>query len=428
MIEYIDPRTERVKADRSGIGWFFVDLGWILFCAGAVALFTFAVGAVVSPAMGSMGFVFALLVVVALSVRARNLRRARAMVAINYLEQAARLNLPLPPMLAAAEASEGRAMGRRLHRLRDEIEAGSPVASALARATPGVPPRVLGLVAAGERLGRLPQALARSVATERVVTTYRNRAMQAIMLRWYPMLMAAAIGPVFFVIMIFVMPKFKQIFNDFGMKLPAATTWMIDLWLWIQWPLTVLAILWLIVACARMFADLIPGGSPRFGPFRTVDRLRWFVPPWRGVTRSRGLADACHVMADALAAGQPADRALAEASDACANRVLRDRLLRWSGHVSEGVPLPDAAKRASLPPLVVGMLRPARDAAGVADVFAFLTRYYDARFSTATALLQGAAIPLMVAVMAFFVLTLALGLFMPMVELINHLPGGKGVM
>lgn len=428
MIEYIDPRAEPQKTDRFGVGWFFADLGWMLLYAFAVALFTFAVGAAITPAMGSIGFMFALLVIVALSVRARNIRRARALAAMNYLEQAARLNLPLPPMLAAAEASEGFAMRRRLERLRAEIEGGSPVASALNRALPGAPPRVLGLVAAGERLGRLPQALNRAVAAERVVTTDRRRAMQAIMLRWYPLLMAVAIGPIFFIIMIFVMPKFEAIFRDFGLKLPAATLWMISLWDWLQWPLTVLAVAGVIFACARMFADLIPGGRARLGPFRTTHRLAWHVPPWRGVTRSRGLADACSVVADALPAGQPADRALSDASDACGNLVLRNTFLRWSGYVSEGMPLADAAKRAGLPALVVGMLRPARDTAGVADVFAFLTRYYDSRYSTAAALLEGAAIPVMVAIMAFFVLTLALGLFMPLVELINHLPGGKGVM
>lgn len=428
MIDYADHQTTHMKTDRTGIGWFFADLGWGLLFAAAIVLFTIAIGAAVSPAMESMGFMFALLVVVALSVRARNLRRARALAAVNYLEQAARLNLPLPPMLAAAEASEGRAMGRRLSRIRAEIEAGTPVGAALQRAVPGAPRRVLGLVTAGERLGRLPQALGRAIAAERVVTTDRRRAMQAVMLRWYPMLMAVAIGPVFFIVMIFVMPKFERIFQDFGLQLPAATVWMVDLWSWIQWPLTVLAIAGLLVACAKMFDDLIPGRRTRLGRFRTAHALAWHVPPWRGVTRSRGLADACSVVADALAAGQPADRALADAGEACGNLLLRGRFLRWGGYASEGMPLADAAQRAGLPALVVGMLRPARDTAAVTDVFAFLTRYYDARFSTAAALLDGAAIPVMVAIMAFFVLTLALGLFMPLIELINHLPAGKGVM
>ena len=60
-------------------------------------------------------------------------------------------------------------------------------------------------------------------------------------------------------------------------------------------------------------------------------------------------------------------------------------------------------------------------------MFAFLSRYYDERHSKAAALLEGAAIPVMVAIMAFFVLNLGLGLFMPMIELVNHLPISKGV-
>lgn len=432
MIEYSDSRSgpppPPPARERSVITWLLSEVGWFAICALGGALCVGVVGFLFGVSLGFWSVLFALLATVALAIRARFLRRSRAMLAVNYLDQAVRLNLPIPPMLAAAEASESGPMRRRLGRLRAEIEAGSPIAISLRRASPGAPPRVIGLITAGERLGRLPQALRRTAAIERSILRDQRRALQSIMLRWYPMLIPVVVLPVYFTIMIFVMPKFKQLFADFGLKLPAVTLWLLDVWGDLSVPLVCIALLAMAAACARLFADLFPfqrRSMRRLGP---LDWLAWSLPPWRGVVRSRALADACHVIADGLGAGQPADRAILDAAEVCPNTVFHTAMLEWARYVGEGVPLAQGARQARMPPILPGMLRTARDSAGTAEVFAFLSRYYDGRHGKAAALLDGAAIPVMVLVMAVFVLTLALGLFLPMVKLMEHLSEGKWVM
>jgi type IV pilus assembly protein PilC len=248
------------------------------------------------------------------------------------------------------------------------------------------------------------------------------------MLRWYPLLIPVVVLPVYFLIMIFVMPKFKQLFADFGLKLPGITLWLLNVWYDLAVPLVCIAVLAMAAACARLFADLFPFQRRSMGRVGPLDRLAWSLPPWRGVVRNRALADACHVIADALDAGQPADRAILDAAEVSPNAVFRTAMLEWARYVSEGVPLDQAAQQARTPPILPGMLRTARDSAGSAEVFAFLSRYYDGRHGKAAALLEGAAIPVMVLVMAAFVLTLALALFLPMVKLMEHLSAGKWVM
>lgn len=431
MIEYYDSRSgpppPPPTRERSVITWLLSEVGWFVVCAAGGALCVFAVGFVFGVSLGFWSVLFALLATVALAIRARILRRSRAMLAVNYLEQAVRLNLPIPPMLAAAEAAESGPMRRRLGRLRAEIEAGSPIATSLRRASPGAPPRVIGLITAGERLGRLPQALRRTATMERSILRDR-RALQSIMLRWYPLLIPVVVLPVYFLIMIFVMPKFKQLFADFGLKLPGITLWLLNVWYDLAVPLVCIAVLAMAAACARLFADLFPFQRRSMGRVGPLDRLAWSLPPWRGVVRNRALADACHVIADALDAGQPADRAILDAAEVSPNAVFRTAMLEWARYVSEGVPLDQAAQQARTPPILPGMLRTARDSAGSAEVFAFLSRYYDGRHGKAAALLEGAAIPVMVLVMAAFVLTLALALFLPMVKLMEHLSAGKWVM
>src|SRR5688572_26235968 len=131
-----------------------------LFAVSLVAAFT------IHPAMGYItpAALVLLLPVAVQSVRA--VRRRRGLTALSYVAQAVRLNLPLPYMIDAARLSERGALRRRLFELRELLEAGYPVGEALAEAVPEVPRRAVTLTSAGERLGRLPQTLARLVGEQ----------------------------------------------------------------------------------------------------------------------------------------------------------------------------------------------------------------------------------------------------------------------
>jgi type II secretory pathway component PulF len=426
-MEYYDSRGAPPTRTPSFVPWILAEIGWFLLCTAGGALGVIAIGFMLGLSLGYGSVLLVLLTIVALAVRARVLRRSRAMVAVNYLEQAVRLNLPIPQMLAAAGAGERRPIRRRLDRLRSEIESGSLISIALQRASPGVPPRVIGLISAGERLGRLPEALRRTATTERGILRDRRRALQGIMLRWYPMLVVVVVLPVYFILIIFVIPKFERIFRDFGLQLPGVTLWLLRISKILSWPLVIAATLGMMIAFARLYADLFPRHRPRLRRFGPFDWLAWTVPPWRGIVRSHAMADACHVIADALGAGQPVDRALVDAAEVSPNVVFRAAMQEWARYTSEGVPLAQAAQQARIPPLVTGMLRTSRDSTGTAEVFTFLSRYYDGRHSKAAALLEGAAIPIMVLCMAALVLTLALGLFLPMVKLMEHLSSNRWV-
>src|SRR5438046_2634827 len=65
-------------------------------------------------------------------------RRRRANMVLNYLEQAVRLNLPLPQIIAAMREQEGGRFARTMAQAQEALAAGAPVASVLA-AMPEVP-------------------------------------------------------------------------------------------------------------------------------------------------------------------------------------------------------------------------------------------------------------------------------------------------
>jgi type IV pilus assembly protein PilC len=270
----------------------------------------------------------------------------------------------------------------------------------------------------------LPQALHRLV--HEFAVAGRTDALSPIAFyRAYPLVLLVMMGTVVSLFSVFVMPKFQQIFKDFGTKLPLITQGMLNVAETLG-PLLVfaLAVVVLVASGASLWQTLYP---TRFG--RTIvrgvrDYLAWMTPILHGIEHDRGLADGFDLIADALAAGTPIDRAVTEASRLNVKLLLQRRFVEWEEELSAGGSISESARRSGMPDLVVGLLASARDASGVGDVFAFLARYYHSRFSRTAAILQGASVPVLVFLFGVLVGAIVLSLFAPLISLINAVAGG----
>ena len=400
--------------------WVLKILAWAVVGLGLMVALGFFVGLAIVPVLGA-GTPFALILLLVLAVSLLTaFRRRRTHAVIAYLEQATRLNLPLPAMLRAAEDSEGMHTARALRALRVELESGQSVHDALASAIPGIPPRTVGLVGSAERAGRLPHGLAR--LSRDALTHFGGRPPGAeLYLRWYPPTVILMVGLIVTMVYVFVLPKFFDIYQDFRIELPWETVLLKQTWDYVAWPLAVVVIGATLVYVGRMLATIFVPSTLAHGPLRWLtQRLAWHVPGARGVTRWRGYADTCYVMADALEAGHPLDWALAEASRSGTNVVLADQLAVWGDHARAGEPAAEGARKAGMPALMVGLLRTA-GGADLPDLFRFLARYYDGRFARSTVVLQASLVPAMSLLMGAVVGFIVVALFLPLVRLVNHL-------
>jgi type II secretory pathway component PulF len=408
------------------IGWkvMWIAVGFLAFCAYIMAsAFLFGGAGYVSPIGG-------LLVLVSLAVLFRGLRRDWDMAVMNYLDQAVRLNLPLPAMLRAAELSERRPVRRRLRKLRERIEEGEMIAPSLRRATPGLSVRMIGIVAAAERSGRLANALSRLVRKDSPRKPVN--VIGQIYLRWYPLVLFIFTGGAMFFIATFIFPKFQSIMGSFGLPMPRSMRIIIYAADYLA-PLSVVGLvvgaIALMLFFGRMFATILSAKSPDASALNwPAHWTMWHLPVARKLTRARALADTCHLIADALEAGRPLDWALYETSEVPTNLVLQRKLLRWARGVTAGHSAADAARAARMPEFVCGMIASAQAAADLPQVMDFLGRYYDGRFSRAAQVLRGAAIPALAICFGLVVLLITYSLFEPMIQLIDHLAPSKTVL
>ncbi|MEX0745886.1 MAG: type II secretion system F family protein [Phycisphaeraceae bacterium] len=377
---------------------------------------TSVLGIALGPIFLYGGPVGSLMLLLVLAFTARRMRQRRATVIVAQLEQAVRLNLPLPPMLAAAASGESWLARTRLLRLRTEIEQGTPVGEAVAVATPELSSRAVSLIAAAEEVGQLPAALARLVSEQR--RSRRAESGNGAFTSAYSIFMLVSLTLMLGLISAFILPNFVEIFEDFDVRLPWMTQWMID-WLPIIGVLLLpLSALLGLTAAGRATWSMFSTPSHVPPPWTPVtDVVVWMTPGAHALVRDRGLADAFHLAADALRAGVPLHEALAQASALRVNGVLRRRLHRVACEVEAGRELGDAARQAGLPALVVGMLGAAHGE--LVRTFDFLARYYQHRFSRLAELARATAVPVVVLAAALAVGWVVLAMFLPLVALID---------
>jgi type II secretory pathway component PulF len=399
-------------------------VAWRVIPAAVITLVIVALWFTVSPLLAIASPILIIMFLPELAGMSTRVRRERATVILSYLEQAVRLNLPLPGMLDAARESEGRTTARRLNDLAELLEKGVSVATALRHAVPEASPRVIGLIGAAERTGQLPQALAR-IAREDTQTP--EQVERSAFGRWYPLLMTLVILGVVSMLMIFVVPKMVEIYKDYGLTLPRPTRLLIAIARDVYegeiihgLPLTLVVIVLVAIAIlGGMFQEIWTPLRPRWR-FDALDRLAWWLPVWHKLTLHRGLADACDTLAGALRAGLPLPRAIEEAATLGLNPVLRDRLQLWQGGIERGMPADQAAREAQLPELFCGMIGGARGDVPLQAV-EFLASYYHSRFSRGREMLSAAAVPVMAIVFGGIVLFVAAGLYTPLLTMMDHL-------
>src|SRR5687768_17279618 len=112
------------------------------------------------------------------------------------------------------------AVGRLLNEIKTEVETGSALATAFRKYPLHFDALFCNLVAAGEQAGILEQLLDRVATYKEEIQAIKSKIKAAL---FYPIAIIAVAFIITAVIMIFVIPAFKQVFTNFGGDLPAPT-------------------------------------------------------------------------------------------------------------------------------------------------------------------------------------------------------------
>ncbi len=295
----------------------------------------------------------------------------------------------------------------------EDIESGSTLSEAMAKQPKAFDNLYVNMVKAGEAGGALEIILQR-LAEFKERSQSLKRKVQGAMI--YPIaVITVATGIVGF-IMYWIIPKFKKIFMDFGIELPAITIWLIyisdmvvDYWYLI--PVIPLAI-WLLLKIIR---------KNKMGEY-ICDKILLKIPVIGKIVEKSVVARTARTLGTLISSGVPILEALIIARDTAGNAVFRRAFDNIYADIREGESMAVPLKEARVvDDLVVNMVDVGEETGALDTMLYKIADVYDEEVSVLVEGLINLLEPMMVVILGLIVGFIVIALFMPLIKLLNSL-------
>ena len=276
------------------------------------------------------------------------------------------------------------------------------------------------MVKAGEAGGVLEVVLGRLAEFAEKSEKIKNKVKGAMI---YPIVvLVAAIGITAF-LLVAVIPKFQQVFNDMlnGQALPAITQFVIDASEFVQANGLQIA---LGVAAVIVIMKVI--GRTEKGAY-FFDALKLRLPVTGTLAQRSAVSKFTRTLGTLLSSGVPILQSLTITRDTTGNRVLTQAIQNVHDSVKEGESMTQPLAQCKVfPPMVTSMVEVGEETGALADMLTRIANTYDDEVDNAVAGLTAAIEPALIIVLAVVVGTIVIAMFLPMVKIIGTVSGAGG--
>lgn len=218
------------------------------------------------------------------------------------------------------------------------------------------------------------------------------------------------------VMLVFVIPRYMDMFEQLGTELPAITLAVVGLSNFIKnnWYILVPAIVGIVFAL-KAYAKTY-SGRHLFG------KLQMKIPAVKNLVVKSASAQMARTLSTLLTAGVPLIEAVDIVSDTMTNIWFKEALKEAVEQVMIGVPLSQPVRTCGLfPPMVYHMMRIGEEAGSTEEMLNKLADYYEEEVEMAVQSLMAAMEPMIIIVLAGIVGFLIAAVMAPMVTMYSAL-------
>lgn len=302
------------------------------------------------------------------------------------------------------------AVGKLLLDIRADIETGSSLSQAFRKYPVHFDALYCNLIAAGEQAGILETILERLATYKEKILAIKSKIKSAL---FYPIAVIIVAMIVTAVIMIFVIPAFKEVFTSFGADLPAPT-------------LMVIAMSDFMVANGWLLLLILVGGT--FGFFYAwrrsetmqiaLDRLFLRLPIFGDIIRKSVMARWTRTLSTMFAAGVPLVESLESVGGAAGNYVYKIGTRQIQNEVSTGVSLTNAMQNSELfPNMVVQMVAIGEESGSLDSMLGKVADFFETEVDDAVEALSSLMEPLIMVVLGVVIGGMVIAMYLPIFKL-----------
>ncbi len=323
------------------------------------------------------------------------------------------------PMLRAiaglAESTHSKGMKAALKDISEQLTSGRPLSSAMNHHPDIFDSLFVSMIHVGENTGKLEDAFIQlSGYIEREQETRRR--IKAAMR--YPVFVLIAVGLALVVLNIMVIPKFADMFSRFGAELPWATKLLLSTSSFFvnYWYL-------LLLGLAAGFIGIRYWHHSEQGE-KQWDEWKLKLPAVGSIIERSTLSRYCRSFSMMLSAGVPMTQALSLVADAVDNAFMHDRIVDMRHGIESGESMLRVSSHSKLfTPLVLQMVAVGEETGQIDQLLNDAADFYEGEVDYDLKNLTSKLEPILIGIVAVIVLILALGIYLPMWDMLNVVKG-----
>jgi len=320
--------------------------------------------------------------------------------------------LPILLSLSALrEQAQNKVFKEVISQIIRDIESGSNLSGALEKYPQIFNSLYLNMVASGEASGRLDDVLERLATLSEHDETIRLRIKSSTR---YPIIVVVAMIIGFVVLTVLVVPRYAKIYEQYTKALPLPT----QILLGINYAVTRLWWLLIIIGIAGrfLFKRYI---NTKIGRF-SWDSFKLKVPVFGPLLLKLSISRFTRITGTLMRSGIPILKILDIASGSTGNEVVSKAITNIRNNVMEGKGIAEPMKVSGLfPPIVTQMVSVGEDTGKLDDLLIHVSNYYDEQVDYTINNLTSLIEPILIFVLGLGVLFMALGIFLPMWNLMS---------
>src|SRR5688572_20064962 len=302
------------------------------------------------------------------------------------------------------------AVAKLLNEIKTEVETGSPLAAAFRKYPLHFDALFCNLVAAGEQAGILETLLDRLATYKEKILAIKSKIKAAL---FYPIAIIAVAFIITAVIMIFVIPAFKEVFTSFGADLPAPTLivmgisdWFVKYW-YIIFPIIGGGIYGFLEAWKRSVAVQI-----------FMDKVMLKAPVFGHLVRISTIARWTRTLSTMFAAGVPLVEALDSVGGASGNYVYAEATKKIKAEVSTGTSLTVAMQNANVfPSMVIQMCSIGEETGALDGMLGKVADFFEAEVDDAVEALSSLMEPMIMVVLGTLIGGMVIAMYLPIFKM-----------
>ncbi len=296
-----------------------------------------------------------------------------------------------------------------LREIREDVKGGGALSEAFGKYPRFFPALYVASVKAGEKTGDLPVTLARFILYQKRVEALKAKVKGA---AFYPILLSIAVIAVVLFLMLFVVPRFTQIYADANAQLPLITRLLIGVTENLTASLPVAVPLLIAGGVAiRIYARTERGTL-------LVDRTKLLLPFFGKLFGDYAISSFCRTFATTLSSGIPVVQAMQMARGTLNNRLLENRMMDAIRKVEEGMPISSSLEQTGFfPGLALRMIGVGETTGALADMLNDVSEYYEEEVERLLDRLTTLVEPIMMMSMGLLIGGIIVAMYVPIFQL-----------